>query len=69
MDEAGTSVLGKAFNDPRILVPAAWFALNGQKVFDEINEYFSNEIKSVSRESYKKGVEDAKAGRVKTNKT
>lgn len=69
MDEAGTSVLGKAFNDPRILVPAAWFALNGEKVFDEINEYFANEIKTVSRESYKKGVEDARAGKVNTNKT
>lgn len=69
MDEAGTSVLGKAFNDPRVLVPAAWFALNGERVFDEINEYFANEIKNVSRESYKKGVEDAKAGRVKNNKT
>ena len=69
MDDAGTSVLGKAFNDPKILVPAAWFALNGSKVFDEINEYFANEIKNVSRTSYEKGVEDAKAGRVKTNKT
>jgi hypothetical protein len=27
MDDAGTSVLGKAFNDPRVLVQAAWFAL------------------------------------------
>ena len=69
MDEAGTSVLGKAFNDPSVLVPAAWFVLNGPKVFDEINEYFANEIKTVSRESYKKGVEDARAGKVKTNKT
>lgn len=69
MDEAGTSILGKAFNDPQVLVPAAWFALNGAKVFDEINEYFTNEIKTVSRESYNKGVEDARAGRVKTNKT
>ena len=69
MDEAGTSILGKAFNDPQILVPAAWFVLNGTRVFDEINEYFANEIKNVSRQSYENGVADAKAGRVKTNKT
>lgn len=63
MDEAGTSILGKALNDPQVLVSAAWFALNGSKVFNDINEYFSNEIKN----SYRKGVEDAKAGRVRTS--
>lgn len=63
MDEAGTSILGKALNDPQVLVSAAWFALNGPKVFNDINEYFSNEIKN----SYRKGVEDAKAGKVRTS--
>lgn len=61
MDDAGTSILGKAFNNPEILVSAAWFALNGQKIFNDINDYFSNEIKK----SYRKGVEDAKSGKVR----
>jgi hypothetical protein len=69
MDDAGTSVLGKAFNDPRVLVQAAWFALNGEKVFNDINEYFANEIRNVRRESYNKGVDDARAGKVKNSKS
>lgn len=67
MDAAGTSILGKALNDPKVLVPAAWFALNGSKVFQEVNDYFTNEIKQVSKSSYQKGVEDARAGKVKIN--
>ena len=58
-DSAGVSILGKAFNDPRTLVNAAWFALNNQKIFDDINNYFSEEIKNVRKQSYQQGVEDA----------
>ena len=65
-DSAGVSILGKAFNDPRTLVNAAWFALNNQKIFDDINNYFSEEIKNVRKQSYQQGVEDAQNGKVKT---
>ena len=65
-DSAGVSILGKAFNDPRTLVNAAWFALNSQKIFDDINNYFSEEIKNVRKQSYQQGVEDAQNGKVKT---
>ena len=47
MDAAGTSILGKALNDPKVLVPAAWFALNGKQMIDDITDYFQKEITQV----------------------
>lgn len=60
-DSAGISYLGKALNDPDTLVRMAWFALKGEEAFDSITEYFTNEIKRVSEEKYKQGLEAGKA--------
>jgi hypothetical protein len=38
-DEAGNSILGKAMNDPAILVKMAWFALHGEDMLDDISDY------------------------------
>lgn len=59
-DSAGNSYLGKALNDPSTLVKMAWFALNGEKMIQDINEYYKKEIASVRKESYNKGKEDQK---------
>lgn len=66
-DAAGTSTFSKALNDPRTLVKMAWFALNGESAIDDINNYWTNEIKNVRKTSYEKGVNDAKNGKVKKN--
>ena len=64
-DEAGNSILGKAMNDPSILVRMAWFALHGEQMLDDISDYVKQQVTKVRKDSYSKGVEDARAGKVK----
>jgi hypothetical protein len=66
-DAAGISTFSKVLNNPRTLVKMAWFALNGESAIDDINNYWTNEIKNVRKTSYEKGVNDAKNGKVKKN--
>lgn len=61
-DEAGVSNLGKVLNDPESLVLMAWYALNGDKMIDDITTMYNNAIKKVRQEAYNKGVEDGKKG-------
>lgn len=68
-DEAGNSILGKAIEDPAILTRMSWFALHGEQMLDDIQDYVRQQIAKARKDSYTKGVEDARAGRVKdTNK-
>lgn len=64
-DEAGNSILGKALNDPSVLVKMAWFALHGEQMLDDISDYVKQQVTKVRKDSYNKGVEDAKTGKVK----
>lgn len=64
-DEAGNSILGKALNDPSVLVKMAWFALHGEQMLDDISDYVKQQVTKVRKDSYNKGVEDARAGKVK----
>ena len=64
-DEAGNSILGKAMNDPKILVKMAWFALHGEQMLDDISDYVKQQVTKVRKDSYNKGVEDARTGKVK----
>ena len=59
-DAAGNSYFGKALNDPATLVKMAWFALNGEKMIQDINEYYKKEIANVRKESYNKGLQAQK---------
>lgn len=68
-DGAGTSILGKALNDPKTLVQMAWFALNGEQAIQDISNYWSNEVRNVRQNSYKQGVEDALNGKIKGKKS
>ena len=61
-DGAGNNYFAKALSDPKILVQTAWFALNGKQMVDDITSYFQNEIKQVRKDSYQKGLEDARKG-------
>ena len=61
-DETGKNYLYEALQDPEILTKAAWFILNGEEAFNSITDYFKNQIKLVSENQYKKGLEDAKKG-------
>lgn len=53
-DQAGVSIFGKALNDPQLLVRMAWFALNGDKAMQDINDYWTNELKNTRRNNQKK---------------
>lgn len=61
-DEAGISNLGKVLNDPESLVLMAWYALNGDKMIDDITTMYQNSIKKARQEAYNKGLEDGKKG-------
>ena len=61
-DEAGVSNLGKVLNDPESLVLMSWYALNGDKMIDDITTMYENAIKKVRQEAYNKGIEDGKKG-------
>ncbi len=61
-DESGKNYLYEALQDPEILTKAAWFILNGEEAFNSITDYFTNQIKLVSDNQYKRGLEDGKKG-------
>ena len=61
-DESGVNYLYQALQDPETLAKAAWFILNGEEAFNNITDYFTNQIKQVSSAQYKKGLEDGKKG-------
>ena len=61
-DNSGLNYFYKAMQDPQTLVKAAWFILNGDEAFNSIQDYFTNQIKLVSENQYKKGLEDGKKG-------
>ena len=58
-DNAGNNWFAKALNDPKSVVQMAWFLLNGEKMIQDINEYYQKEITNVRKESYNKGIKDA----------
>ena len=62
-DEAGISYFAKALNDPNALVQMAWFALHGQETIEQVTDYFTEQIKQVSKSRYNQGLEDAKNGK------
>lgn len=60
VDATGVSHFGKVLNDPEWLVKVAWFALNGEQMINDINEYYKKEIANVRKESYNKGLQASK---------
>ena len=60
-DQSGVSYLFRALDDPKTLVKMAWFAQYGDKAFTDLDDYISNQVKSVSRAQYDKGYNDGKA--------
>ena len=66
-DAAGNNHFNKALADPKVVVQMAYFALNGQRLIDDITEYFQKEITNVGRESYAKGLADAQKKKDKLN--
>ena len=61
-DQSGKNYLFEALQDPETLTKAAWFILNGEEAFNNISDYFAQQIKLVSENQYKKGLEDGKKG-------
>lgn len=61
-DQTGKNYLFEALQDPETLTKAAWFILNGEEAFNTISDYFTQQIKLVSENQYKKGLEDGKKG-------
>ena len=62
-DEQGNNYLWQALQDPETLVKAAWFILNGDEAFNNVSDYFINQIKLVSENQYKKGFEEGRQGK------
>lgn len=50
-DSAGNSWFGKALKDPDTVVKMAWFALNGEQMISDINDYYKKEIAKVRKEA------------------
>lgn len=61
-DQSGVNYLYQALQDPETLVKAAWFILNGEEAFNNVSDYFSNQIKLASDSQYKKGFQDGQKG-------
>lgn len=57
-DNAGNNWFNKALSDPDTVVQMAWFILNGEKMIQDMNEYYQKEISNVRKESYNKGLKD-----------
>ena len=68
-DESGKNYLYEALQDPETLTKAAWFILNGEEAFNSITDYFTKQIKLVSENQYKKGLEDGKNGTIQNKPT
>lgn len=43
-DQAGNSWFGKALQDPNTVVKMAWFALNGEQMIQDIQDFYNSEI-------------------------
>lgn len=67
-DQAGVRHIAKALNDTNALVQMAWFLTRGRDAFDTLNRYWKQQITERTRESYNRGVEDARSGKVKQAK-
>ena len=61
-DQNGKNYLYQALQDPETLTKAAWFILNGEEAFNSISDYYIKQIKLISENQYKKGLEDGKKG-------
>lgn len=64
-DAAGNNHFAKTLADPELVVQMAWFALNGSRMIEDITSYYKNEITQVRKNSYAKGLEDARNGKDK----
>lgn len=51
-DGAGVSNLGKALNDPETLAKMSWFALHGEEMLDDIQNYFTDQIQKARQAGY-----------------
>lgn len=63
-DQAGINWFGKALEDPDTVVRMAWFALNGEDAFNDIENYIAQQIKTTAQNSYNKGYEDGQKNKV-----
>lgn len=52
-DAAGVSIFGKALNNPKLLVKMGWWALHGDEAIQDINDYWTNEIRNISKNTRK----------------
>ena len=65
-DQTGTSYFARALNDPNELVKMAWFALNGEEIFNEISDYYKRQIAQIQPKSQSKvAVRNKGNGKVK----
>lgn len=59
-DQAGVNWFSKALEDTDTVVRMAWFALYGEDVFNDIENYISQQIKVTAQNAYNKGLEEGK---------
>lgn len=64
-DDAGNNHFAKVLNDPTQVVKMAWAVLKGEDFVNDLNNYYKDQIAQVRKNSYEKGLTDAKS----TNKS
>lgn len=68
VDAAGVNHFAKALNDPETIVKTAWFAMHGEDIINSISNYYKNQIQTVARANYEKGLMDAKSKNASASK-
>lgn len=54
-DAQGVNHFVRILHDPRALVKIAWLAINGERMLDDITDYYNKEITNVRQNSYNQG--------------
>lgn len=67
-DDAGNRYFANALNDPEALVKMAWYITKGPEVFQEIGDYYKQQITKARKSAYNKGYDDAVSGRNNSRK-
>lgn len=68
-DHMGVRHIAKALQDPQKLAKISWYLLKGEDAFNEVDRYYKQQISEVSKNSYNKGLADAKGDGTPKNKS
>lgn len=67
-DQAGNRYITNILKNPDSLVEAVWYLSKGKRLGQDIQDYYKHQITQARQNGYKKGYDDAKAGRQNSSK-